>query len=340
MSDWERPWPAGTATGLGPLPGTDPREAMRVAAGEAPELPFLPELADRGAGSERIGRTAAQLIGLHLDVHAGRWRLVDGRSGDQRRALETLERDLDALEEVAGGQRGPLKIQLLGPWSLAAALELPKGDKVLSDAGAVQDVTVSLAEAVTAHLAEVRRRVPKARVLVQFDEPLLPAVLTGRLPSASGWGRLPVPEEEVLERVLEAVFSAAGGDAGAWCDTPGIPLERLRRTGARFVAFGADLLDGIPEEELGEAIEAGAGILLGLVPVEHPNAVTVERLAAPARRVWERLGLGEGHWDTVVVTPAGDLGEVSMDQAATALARCRDVAASFGQPASERDPNR
>ena len=340
MPDWDRPWPAAAATGLGPLPGTDPREAMRVAAGEAPDLPFLPELADRGAGSERIGRTAVQLVGLHVDIHAGRWRLVDGRSGDQRRALETLERDLDALEEVAGGHAGALKVQLLGPWSLAAALELPKGDKALSDAGAVEDVAVSLAEAVTAHLAEVRHRVPRARVLVQFDEPLLPAVMTGRLPSASGWGRLPIPEEEVLERVLERVFSAAGGDAGAWCDAPGVPLERLRRTGARFVAFGAGRLDGIPEEELGEAIEAGTGILLGLIPAENPEAITVEALAAPARRVWERLGLGEGHWDSVVVTPAGDLGEVSMDQAGAALARCRDVAETLGQPASERDPNR
>ena len=160
MPEWDRPWPAGAATGLGPLPGTDPREAMRVAAGEAPDLPFLPELPDRGAGSELIGRTAVQLVGLHVDVHAGRWRLVDGRSGDQRRALETLERDLDALEEVAGGVAGPLKVQLLGPWSLAASLELPKGDKVLSDTGAVMDVAVSLAEAVAAHVAELRRRLP------------------------------------------------------------------------------------------------------------------------------------------------------------------------------------
>lgn len=339
MPEWTRPWPAGAATGLGPMPGTDPLEAMRVVMGEVPDLPFLPELPERGAGSELIGRTAVQLAGLYVDVHAGRWRLVDGRTGDQRRALETLERDLDALEEVAGGHRGAMKIQLLGPWSLAASLELPKGDKVLADAGAVRDVAVSLAEAVTTHVADVRRRAPRARVLVQFDEPLLPSVLAGRLPTASGWRRLPIPEEAIVEEVLERVLRAAGGDAGAWCDAAGIPIPVLRRAGARFVGFGAGLLDGIPEEEIGEAIEADAGILLGLVPLGKRSA-TLGELAAPAHRVWERLGLGEGHWDDVVVTPAGDLSEVSMAQAAAALARCHDVAAFLAQPESEGDPSR
>ena len=175
---------------------------------------------------------------------------------------------------------------------------------------------------------------------MQFDEPVLPAVLSGRLPTVSGWGRLPVPEGEILERVLEGVFAAAGGDAGAWCDAPGVPIELLRRTGARFVAIGARLLDSVPEEELGEAIEAGTGILLGLVPVENPSATPIETLAAPARRVWGRLGLGEGHWDAVVVTPAGDLSEVSMSQAASVLSRCRQVAEALEQPEGESDPDR
>ena len=337
MPDWTRPWPAGASTGLGSMPGLDALEASRVVAGEVPDLPFLPELIERGAGAEFIGRTAAVLVGLHVDVTVGRWRLVDRRGRDERRAAEFLEQDLDAMEEVMGSHRGPVKVQLLGPWSLAASLELPKGDKALADEGAVRDLAGSLSEGVAQHVAEVRRRLPRAeRVLVQFDEPLLPMVLAGRLPTISGWGRLPVPETATAEEVLGQVLQAAGGDAGVSCPVPGPPVALLRRAGAAFVAIQADHLESFPEEDLGEAIEAGTGILLGLVPADDAPA-DVDRLAAPARRHWERLGLASDHWGGVVVTPAGDLAELSLDQAAAVLARCRSVATNLQEPEGDGD---
>ena len=43
MADQEFVWPSGAATGVGSLPGTDPAEAVAVAFGEEPDLPFLPE---------------------------------------------------------------------------------------------------------------------------------------------------------------------------------------------------------------------------------------------------------------------------------------------------------
>lgn len=338
MTPWELPWAPGSATGLGPMPGSDPFEAARLVVGELPDLPHVPELPERGAGAEMMGRTAALLVGLHADVVAGRWRLVDRPGLDERRAREFLERDLDALEDAAVRHPGPVKVQLLGPWTLAAGLELAKGGKVLADPGAVADVAVSLAEAVAAHVAEVRQRLAKAtRVLVQLGEPLLPAVLAGRVPTASGWATHPVPEPAPAGQLLASVLRAAGGDGGVWCDAPSPPIGMLRRAGAAFVAFDASHLESIPEEDLGEAIEAGAGLLLGLVPPPPATSADVDVIAAPARRLWTRLGLGEGHWDAVVVTPETDLEGLSDDDVRAVLSRCREVGRALREPEGDGD---
>lgn len=342
MTGWTLPWGPGAVSGVGPLPGVDPDEAARVVfgeLGEPPHLPFLPQLPDRGAGADAIGRTAAMLVGLHVDVHAGRWRVVPRSSRDERRARELLERDLDALEEAGGRFPGAVKVQVLGPWTLAATVEMARGEKVLADRGATADLAASLAEGVHAHVTEVRRRLSKAsRVLVEVDESLLPDVLRGSVPTASGWSRLRAPEPGPAEDVVAAALEACGDDAGVRCNAPGAPLGMLRRAGARFLALDGGLLETVPEEDVGEAVEAGTGFLVGMVPgAWSPDRPAADETAA-TRRVWARLGLGEGHWDGVVVTPAVDLSELSPERVVAVLARCRHAARSLQPGADEERP--
>ena len=71
MTDQAWPWPAGAATGIGSLPGTDIAEAQRVVLGELPDLPHLPELPARGPGADLIGRTAGLLVELPVELYAG-----------------------------------------------------------------------------------------------------------------------------------------------------------------------------------------------------------------------------------------------------------------------------
>ena len=102
-----------------------------------------------------------------------------------RRAVSLLDEDIDALEEAwekAGGAVSgrAVKVQAPGPITLAAGLELPNGHRAITDAGAVRDLTASLAEGVERHRAEVARRLATT-VVVQYDEPVLPAALAGRL---------------------------------------------------------------------------------------------------------------------------------------------------------------
>ena len=173
------------------MPGTNPAEAMRVIAGELPDFPHLPELPDRGPGADLTGRTAGLLIDIAVEVTPRGWRLAERPGRDLVRARSMLSSDLDVLEEVLDGFRGPVKIQLCGPWTLAATLELPRTMNVaIADPGAIADLTASLAEGAAAYAADVAKRVPGAQVVVQFDEPALPAVAGGLVPTASGLSRL------------------------------------------------------------------------------------------------------------------------------------------------------
>ena len=114
------PWPAGAATGIGSLPGTDIVEALRIVFGELP-LPYLPELPDRGPGADLVGRTAGLLVDLPVDLYAGRWRMASRPGRDTRRTADLWERDLDALTDQADGHAGPLKIQAAGVLQLSGS---------------------------------------------------------------------------------------------------------------------------------------------------------------------------------------------------------------------------
>ena len=264
------PWPTQSATGVGSMPGTDPLETMRLIVGELPDLPFLAELPGRGPGADLTGRTAAMLAELPAETTPRGWRLAGRPGRDLRRAQSLLARDLDALEEVAEGYTGVLKISACGPWTMAATIELARSQEpVLADRGAVSDLTASLAEGVTGHVAEVAARVPGARLLLQLDEPALPAVLAGAVPSASGLNRVRAVEPADAEAGLRTVLTAAGA-AGApvlvHCCAPSVPLGMIRDAGA--AAAGIDLGQLRPGEEdvLAAAVEAGLGIFAGAVP--------------------------------------------------------------------------
>ena len=212
------PWPPQSATGVGSMPGTDPLEAMRLILDELPDLPHLVELPDRGVGADMIGRTAGLLIDLPVDTTTRGWRLADRPGRDMRRAQSLLARDLDALEEAADGYQGTLKLQVCGPWTMAASLELARSQEpVLADPGAVRDLITSLAEGVAAHVAGVAARVPGARLLLQVDEPSLPAVLAGEVPSASGFNRVRAVEEADAVSGLRAVLSATAAPTLVHC---------------------------------------------------------------------------------------------------------------------------
>lgn len=192
-------WGTAAATGVGSMPGGDAREAAKTVTGSLEAFPHLPELPARGPGADMLGRTIGLLAELYAHVEPSGWRLSDRPGRDTRRARSWMGEDLDALEEFTQGFEGPLKVQAVGPWTLATGLELRGGEAVLSDAGACRDLAASLAEGLRGHLAEVRRRVPGAEVVLQLDEPSLTPVLSGRVRSASGYRTYNAVDRAVVE---------------------------------------------------------------------------------------------------------------------------------------------
>ena len=139
-------WPPGAATGVGSLPGTDPAEAAATVVGELPLLPHLPELPARGVGADMIGRTAALLVDLAVEVVPTGWRVTARPGRDHRRAVDLLHFDVDALDAACAGPRPEwVKVQAAGPWTLAASVELHTGHRVLTDRGAVREFAASWA---------------------------------------------------------------------------------------------------------------------------------------------------------------------------------------------------
>ncbi|WP_418276326.1 hypothetical protein ACNHYB_15870 [Isoptericola jiangsuensis] len=308
-------------SGPGPWPGGDGDvlEAQMTVLGDLADLPtgvdgvpFLVQLTGRGPGADATGRTAALLPGLPTELGPHGWKLADHAGGDGRRAQSLLREDVEALAIAASGYTGRLSVGVQGPWTLAADLYLARGDRVLSDAGAVRELGEALAVGVADHVAEVRRRVPGADVVVQVDETMLAQVGAGVLPTFSGFSRLrAVPGPDLvdgLRPVLDAVRGAGattvvnvGSTRGpvvpavvAGADAVAVTLggwdERLWETLARATERGVALWAALPPAKVSQCAGPALGELVDLVsvpwrriglPLEQLDGVTL--LGAPPR---------------------------------------------------------
>ncbi|MGH8860605.1 MAG: methionine synthase [Jatrophihabitantaceae bacterium] len=323
-------WPPGSSTGIGSLPGGDPVEAARLVFGELPELPHLPELPARGPGADMTGRGGALLVALPVEIVPSGWRLAAHDGHDVRTARDFLAWDIDALEAAAEGHRGALKVQSVGPWTLAANVELPGGHKVVSDHGATRDLAESLAEGLRGHLADVQRRVPGARLVLQLDEPSLPAVLGGHVPTPSGYGTVRSVERSQVEQTLRDVLSA-GADGGrvVHCCADDVPIRLLRDAGADALSLDASRLPTSTYDELGEAVDAGLSLWLGVLP-STDAAVSLDTARDAVRTLWSALGFARGDAAAAVVpTPSCGLAGATPRYVRRVLSLLRDTGAAL-----------
>jgi methionine synthase II (cobalamin-independent) len=258
---------------------------------------------------------------------------VDRPGLDQRAARELLEGDLDALLPVAApGYDGALKLQLAGPWTLAASLDLPRGGAALGDAGAVRDLVASLGETAREHLADVRRRLPAADLVLQLDEPSLPAVLAGRVRTQSGLGTLRVPEESTVVAALAEVITAVDVPVVVHCCAARPPIRLFRAAGA--AAVGVDLTLGeVDHDAMGELVDGGGVAWLGVVPSLGPGIPPVARdVAEPVRRLWRDLGFDPDSLPaSIAVTPSCGLAGASPGWATTAYRTLEQVARALSE---------
>lgn len=334
-------WPEGVGTGVGSMPGTDPAEASAVVTGETPDLPALPELPGRGVGADMIGRTAGMLVDIATEVVPTGWRVTARAGRDHRRATDLLAFDVDAFDEACDRSRpGWVKVQAAGPWTLAASVELASGHRVLTDHGATAEFASSLTEGLRAHVEEIAARTG-ARVLVQLDEPTLPAVLAGSLPTASGYGTVrSVREPDAAERLRE-VITGLGVPVVVHCCADRPPIRLLASTGAAAVgidatrpAFSGGTAIPAALDAIGETWDAGVPMMLGMLPsVLSGREPEIGDLARAGFELADRLGFGRERLARLAVpAPACGLAGATPEWARRALGLTRELGKAFADP--------
>ena len=186
--------------------------------------------------------------------------------------------------------------------------------------------------AVRVHLADLRRRLGGVdRWILQVDEPALAAVVAGRVPTASGFGRhrtVDLPEASAhLEWVVEA---AADAGAETWVHScaPQTPWSLVAGTGVSGLSADLDMLGPADLDTFAEAIEGGRTAALGIVPSTDLAATPSDaRLTERVQRWLDMLGLDpETAGEHLVVTPTCGLSGATPAWAARALRLSATVA--------------
>ncbi|MCV7345643.1 methionine synthase [Mycolicibacterium rhodesiae] len=316
------------ATGIGSWPGSAPREAAEIVVGELHRLPHLVELPARGVGADMIGRAGALLVDIAIDTVPRGYRIAARPGAVTRRAKSLLDEDIDAIEEAwekAGGPGSgrPVKVQAPGPVTLAAQLELSNGHRALTDAGAVRDLASSLAEGVARHRAELARRLATT-VVVQYDEPVLSAALTGRLTGVTALNPVHPVDEAVAIGLLDECVAAAGAEVMLH-SCAGVPWNVVQRSTIHAVSVDASTLGDEDFDGLGEFLDSGRSVVFGLVSTSTPAArPSAEEVAAAAVAITDRIGFSRNAIrDRVGISPACGLAGADAAWARVAIGLCQ-----------------
>ena len=325
-----------TATGTGSWPGVAAREAAEVVVGElAGALAHIVELPARGVGADMLGRAAALLVDVAIDTVPRGYRIAARPGAVTRRAVSLLDEDMDALEEAweTAGLRGGgrvVKVQAPGPVTLAAGVELANGHRAITDSGAVRDLTASLAEGVATHRAALGRRLDTP-VVVQFDEPSLPAALGGRLSGVTALSPVAALDEAVAVALFDTCVAAVGADVVVHSCTRALPWNLLQRSAIDAVSVDAGTLVASDLDSIAAFVESGRTVMLGVVAANAPQRrPSVEEVAAAVVAVTDRLGFERSALrDRIGVTPACGLAGATPEWARTAIGLAREAAEVF-----------
>jgi hypothetical protein len=323
------------ASGIGSWPGASVSEALAAVRDILSEdgLPYLPELPARGPGSDMVGRAAGLLVDLAVDLQPMGWRFVDRPGRDASRTASLWGEDLDELAEAFDGYTGELKLQVAGPRTLASSVWLHRAERAVVDQGATRDLVASLAEGVRVHLADVQRLVPGAQLVLQLDEPGLPAVLAGRLPTASGYGMLRAVDPQVAAAGLRDVLAAAEGRRTAiHCCAPDLNWPLLRGTGASALAVDTTLMGPRGWESAAATVESGVGLWAGALPTDG-SETSVSGVLRPLVDRWREVGLPVADLDAVTVTPTCGLAGLTPEQARGVQQMAADTARALTETA-------
>lgn len=338
---------------LGPLPGDRVLDTQTMVLGELTDaptgvrpLPPLVQLPARGPWATSVARTAAMLAEMPVELGTHGWKLADRPGADLGRIRSTMREDLDTLAVAAHDYSGPLVLSVRGPWTMASILWLARGDRVLSDHGAVRDLAAALAEGLVEMLRTVRTAAPRVEPVLVVREPHLPDVLAGTVPTFSGRDRLRSVEGPVVVEALRGVVAAVRGAGVGTVVAHGggrfasRSFAALVDSGADAVGLSVGVLSDSQWEKVAAAVEGGTGVWFGLPATKKGKPADPVEVADKVARPWRAVGLpAAGLADVVVHVEAstsvsgGDLVLSDRREVRPALRAARDVAAELAERA-------
>jgi len=279
--------PAGGVTGIGSLPHTDPVAAVTFVARHSPQIPFWPQLPQRGPQEYMLLQLLTPFRDLVQQASPARINVRSGQLDNFRRRLAHSEATLNtataagfytferACHDGLFPQARLLKGQLSGPLTLARCLYTAAGaaGEPFSHAPTLLDELTTYLCRLAAWQVERLARFGKP-VLILVDEPTL--AFAGGEPMALGY----------LQRVLDAIRHA-GGRAGIHCCALGA-TQQIFAAAPDLISFDAyhELELVLTASELPAFLARGGTLALGLVPTLldlstfAPEAMLVRWLAA------------------------------------------------------------
>jgi methionine synthase II (cobalamin-independent) len=122
--------------------------------------------------------------------------------------------------------------------------------------------------------------------------------------------------------------TAVGGEVLLHCCSADVPWNLLRRSTISAVSFDVENLVADDLDGLGEYVDSGRSVVLGLIPALAPDRVpAVEELAAAAVAVTDRLGFARAVLrERIGISPACGLAGATGEWARTAIGLAQRVA--------------
>lgn len=339
------------------MPGTDLRRSVQLLEAELGPGDFsaLPELPQRGHHGTLLGRSVAQLAELYAELTSYGWRLVQRPGADHLRATTRLSADVDTLADVRGERQetsnaepGPLRVEILGPVSLAARLHLPQGEKILIDHGARRDLAASLAAGLQAHCEHILSSIRPPALEVTVCEPEYHRVRRGAVPTVSGYQQIrSLGRDETRALVTEVLnaLRAAGVDSVVLDTGRPVTAEQVEDFFSRSRSGASTAVDGfvLPVhraeaadwERAAELAEAGARLQASLLrPTGSEALPEVSALAQRVSGPWQALGMPLFSLEAFTLTPIStgeqdQFAQLTEPAALRATTRVRDAASAL-----------
>ncbi|MFZ4668001.1 MAG: hypothetical protein ACOYML_01790 [Microthrixaceae bacterium] len=276
----------GLATTVGPLPFSDPSDAVEFALRAHERFPTVPVLSDPAQGLlaqavdglTGVGVATDGTTGLVLAGEASALESVDGAAAGADVSSPVFGTLHQMLGAVAGLAPAPvaLRVGVLGPVTLALALRSAGVPDPLARELAAATVTARS----TAIVRAARAAAPATPMAVVLSEPGLVGCIHPTFP----FGRDQV-RTSMLDLVVDALDGLADDDQPVTIGlhVPGrTDWDMLISSGVSLISLPADPEAAVWSSSIGRLIAAGGSIAWGAVPVDRPLGTSTESL-------WKRL---------------------------------------------------